>query len=157
NGIRILLLVAVFMILMETAIVHLLLARKGYDMIAWILSIISLYSAIQIYSHIKAMKLRPFALHNNKLFIRYGLFGDVIVNTDELDQVELTKKDPVDTNDKRTESLAMVKDIEGHNIALHFTKKQRIEKPFGLSKDCDILLINLDNSEEFVETLNQIK
>lgn len=152
NGITALLAVIVFILTVETLLVHLLLARWN-ETVAWVLSLSSLYAAIQIMGHLKALRRRFSELKGNQLFLKYGLFGDMEIDLRKIDRIELTSNDIADQS-RRVEKLALLKGLESHNVAIYFTEKQEVEKAYGLRKECDIVLLHIDDSKGFVDSIN---
>jgi len=152
NGITALLGVIIFIILIETFIIHILL-MKWNDTVAWVLTISSGYAAMQILGHLKAISRRYSAIEGNKLHLKYGLFGDVEIPLKDIEEVKLTSKD-IEDKSRQVAKLALFKNIESHNVAIFLSKKLRVEKAYGISKECDAILLHIDNNEELVRKIN---
>ncbi|HEV7347969.1 hypothetical protein [Telluribacter sp.] len=153
NGITALLGTIIFIGTIELFIAHILLIRWN-ETLAWVLFFGSLYGIFQILGHIRAIRRRYSEIKENRLLLKYGLFGDMDIELRHIQRVELTTN-PVNEADKKVEQLALLKAIESYNVALYFTEKQTIEKAYGVSRECDVVLLHVDNKEEFVEKLNQ--
>ncbi len=152
SGIIALLGVIIFIILIETFVIHILLMRWN-ETVAWVLTASSGYAAVQIFGHIKAVKRRYSVIEGNKLHLKYGLFGDIEFPLEDIEEVKLTSKD-IEDKSRKVEKLALLKDIESHNVAIFLSKKHRVEKAYGLSKECDAILLHIDDKEEFAQIIN---
>lgn len=150
NGAIALFIAFVFVVLAETYVVHYLVAQWN-TVVAWIFSISSMYFALQLLGHIKAMHTRPSELKEHQLHLKYGLFGDTRIALKDIEKVTTCSNEGIVEN-KTTAKLTLL--IETHNIALHFKSKQRISKLYGSTVECDILLLQIDQKERFITTLN---
>ena len=65
----------IFIIAVETIAIHLLLAEWNLT-IAWILSILSIYTGFQLLAFAKSFSKRPFLIENDILYLRYGIMSD---------------------------------------------------------------------------------
>ncbi len=146
-----LLAVVVFLIIVETFVLHLLLVR-WHETLAWLLTLSSFYASIQLIAHIKALKQRTSELKDNTLHLTYGLFGDLEIDLSAICRIELTNK-RIEAKGLKVQKLALLKDIEPHNLAIYFSKPQFIEKAYGLTQPCDVVLLYIDNPKDFTEAL----
>jgi hypothetical protein len=153
NGITALYGTLLFVATIELFIVHLLL-RRWHETIAWVLTLASFYATIQILGHIRAIRRRYSEIKGERLWLKYGLFGDMLVELRHIQRAEFTRG-PVAAEGKKVEHLALLKTLESHNVAIYFSTRQKIETAYGFTKECDIVLLHLDNRAEFVERLNQ--
>lgn len=153
NGIIALFSVIMFLLIAETSIVHLLLARWNAT-IAWVVFGLSVYTALQLFAHIKAIVQRPIVLRPDKLFVKYGLFGDITINLEVIDKVEPTSQD-VTIEGKKVEKIGLLGDIENHNVAIHLKQPQILEKAYGITKSVDVLLLHIDDVQEFVKNIER--
>jgi len=151
NGIIALLGVIVFIILIEAFVIHILLMRWN-ETIAWILTISSGYVAIQIFGHIKAVRRRYSLIQGKTLHLKYGLFGDIVIPLEDIEEVKLTSNNFTDKA-RKVEKIALFKDIESHNVAIFLNRKLKVEKAYGISKECDTILLHIDNKNEFAEKI----
>jgi hypothetical protein len=152
NGITALLGVILFLLLIETSIAHLLLVRWN-ETLAWLIFISSLYAAVQIFGHLKALRQRTSEWAGNQLHLKYGLFGDIELDIRAISRIELTSND-VEDETRSVAKLALLKELESHNVVIYFTGKQKIEKAYGVMKECDTLLVHIDDRQAFKDTIN---
>lgn len=152
NGISAMFGAIIFILLVETFVVHILLERWN-TIVAWVFSISTIYLVMQIFAHIKALRIRKSFITDKYLTLRYGIFAEITIPLFDIEKVELNSND-VEITDKKIESLALLKGFETHNVVLHFKKNQTIEKVYGFKKSCDVLLLHIDKKEEFRKAIN---
>lgn len=133
-----------FLIVVETVVLHILIVRWS-GTLAWILTILSLYSLVLILGNMKATRQRYSVLDGDLLHLKIGVVGDVIVPVAEVERVELTSRE-LKPEGKKVEKLG----FDTHRVALHFSKPQTVEKLYGIKKKCDVLLLHVDERKAFV-------
>jgi len=151
NGITALFGIIIFIILTETFVIHILLMRWNVT-VAWVLTFGSGYAALQLLGHIKAMSRRHSVIEGDKMYLKYGLFGDIEVDLKDIEEIKLTSKDTADKS-RQVEKLALLKDIESHNVAIFLNKKLSVEKSYGITKECDLIFLHIDDKEEFAQKI----
>lgn len=137
----------------ETFVFHILLVNWS-PVLAWILTISSVYFALQIFGHIKAMVQRHSMITDQQVVLKYGLFGDMTVHLRAIERVEKSGRE-VEEGSKKVESLSLLGGLEPHNVIIHFKNAQSIESVYGIKKNCDVLLLHIDNAEAFVADLTE--
>lgn len=126
---------------------HLLL-MNSYPTLSWVLSILSLYSAIQIFGLIKSIPRTPARIENDELLLRMGIFKEVRVKIDQIETIELTMAD-YPKEDKLYQKIALF----DHNCIIHLKEKETITGLFGLKKEAQHLILNIDEKERFKQVL----
>ncbi|MEJ7627574.1 MAG: hypothetical protein WKF35_11970 [Ferruginibacter sp.] len=149
NGIVIILWTILSIFLIETTSVHFLLSLWNKT-IAWVITGLSFYTCIQLYAHIQAMKARPIIINKNSLEIHNGLAGDALIQFDNIEKFELSKKMPQDRNPVK---IALLKGLENHNIIVYLKTPIQVTKIFGIKKNTDTVLFYVDKSKEFLNCL----
>lgn len=140
-------------IFIETFAFHLLL-MKWSSLVAWILTATSIYMGLMILGHIKALTKRPSILTDTELILKNGLIADISIRLDEINKVELCTKE-MESKNLRIGNLGLSKESKHHNVALHFKTPQIIEKFYGFTQECDVLLLHIDNRNDFVDSINK--
>jgi hypothetical protein len=153
SGILAVLWVFILIMLVETFVVHILL-EKWSVIFAWVLTGGSIYGALLFFSHIKALQLRPIVIKDGILSLKCGLFGDAKIELKSISKIVETSGDINEPNLK-VEKLAFLKELEEHNLALYFDQTQILEKPYGITKECDVILIYVDEKAKFLEAIRQ--
>lgn len=146
NGILIVLYAIFSILIIETIGMHFLL-RLYSKILAWIISGISIYSCLQIFGHIRAIKSRPVILADDCLEIHNGLAGDAIINYNNIESIELTKQVPTE---KVAVKIALLKGLENHNVVINLKSSILVYKFFGIKKQCNSVLFFVDKPDLFV-------
>lgn len=140
-------------ICIETYAFHVLL-MKWSAIAAWTLTLLSIYSAFSIVAHMKALLKRPSFLTHQKLILRNGLLADIVIPLTEIDKIEVFSKE-LHSKNLKIGNLGFNKESSNHNIAIHFTTPQTIEKMYGFIEECDILLVHIDEKNRFVTAVQK--
>jgi len=136
----------------ETYAFHILLL-KWSPIAAWILTGLSMYTAFGIIAHIKALLKRPSILTNSALTLKNGLIADINIPLKDIQKIEGYSKE-MNSENLRIGNLGISKESANHNIAIHFSKPQTIEKMYGFTELCDVLLIHMDEKNRFLSAVN---
>jgi hypothetical protein len=149
NGIRLILGVFLVCIFVEGTAFH-FLARLWSSKLAWILTTLSAYTALQLLAHLRAIRSRPILLGDKDLYLRNGLVADSRLRLDDIEEMEMTRKsDPAEGAVK----LALFKALEGHNIRLRLRQPVDVLLPFGLRRQAATILFFVDQPEDFLSAV----
>ncbi|MBQ4804579.1 hypothetical protein J8L88_17090 [Aquimarina sp. MMG015] len=141
------LLIALIVIIgIETVVFHILLAKWNLAA-AWILTFLSIYSGIQIIGFIKSMYKRPISIENNKLFLRYGIMNETIIELCNIDSIEISSKDI--ELDKITRKLSFLGALENHNMIIRLKEENTLIGLYGIKRTYKNLAIHIDDKNEF--------
>lgn len=154
NGIRLLVATFIFLIFIETFAVHLILQLWSHTA-AWILTVLSLYTCLQVFALIRSMSKRPIFVDiaGGKLFLRYGFFSETTILLKDIEGLELnTKPLPADNSVVRFSPLGH---LDKHNIILHLSSKNTLQRIYGIQNFYQSIAIYVDEKEKFVETIRQ--
>lgn len=150
SGTITLLIAVIFIIAIETIVFHIVLAKWSVTA-AWILTILSTYTAIQILGFLKSMQKRPISIEQNKLFLRYGFMNESTINMAEIDSIELASK-IIEIKDE-TRSLSILGELESHNIIIRLNKENTMNGLYGLKRKFKVLVLYVDDKVEFVKQI----
>jgi hypothetical protein len=142
--------VLIFMILIETSVFHLLLAKWNVK-VAWLVSGISVYAALQAFGIARSILKRPIQIINNRLIIPYGILAETAFDINDMASIGRYNKQLTDIENLR--SLSLFKKLEEPGIILHLTKTHYIDGIYGSRKAFDKLLIHVDEKEVFIKQL----
>ncbi|MDN5205031.1 hypothetical protein QQ008_26820 [Fulvivirgaceae bacterium BMA10] len=137
-------------VVIETFVVHILVANWS-TLAAWILTVSSIYVALQIMAHIKAMYQRPIVMTKDQLILRYGLTGDTTIDIPNIHQITLSSNAPEDS--EQVKRLSPLKDMEPHNVILSLKSPQEILGIYGKKSEYQTLLLHIDKKEDFKQAL----
>lgn len=137
----------------ETVVLHRMLV-SNYEVLAWILSILSIYTAFYFLAHIKALWLRPTILTPEGLWFKNGLLGECRVDFESIAKVELRSSIPPQTLEV-TGGLGLKNPPETFNTLIYFKSPQTVHKPHGFKKEYLILGVYIDRPAEFEKLVRQ--
>lgn len=142
--------VFIFLILGETALIHYLL-QKWSPIVAWILTILSIYTGIQLFGIIKSMRKRPIVLSENYLFLKHGLFSETKIPLDEIDSFEQSSKSIEFNDDVR--KLSPLGELSSYNFIIQLKSKQTLLGLYGFKKEYSTIAFHVDDKIKFKEAL----
>lgn len=149
NGIRLVLGAILSILLIEAAGMHFLLALWN-GVIAWVVTALSLYTCLQLFAHIRAIKARPIVISNNVLWVRNGMASDAMVDCSNIDRLEQTRHLP---KGRQVIKIALLKGMEGHNMVLYLKEPIVITKILGIKKTTDTIAFFVDHPKDFAAAL----
>ena len=132
---------------------HTLLA-KWSNTAAWVLTFLSIYSGIQLFGFLKSMFKRPILIEDKKLFLRYGIMNETIIDTEIIDSIEISSKDI--TLDKETRKLSFLGELESHNIIIRLKEENTLIGLYGVKRKFKNLVLHVDDKVEFKNKINNI-
>lgn len=141
----------IFIIAIETVVLHKLLL-KWNSIVAWILTILSIYFGIQLFGFLKSMYKRPILIENDKLFLRYGIMNETTIDLANIDSIEISSKDI--EIDNETRKLSFLGELESHNIIIHLKKENILTGLYGIKHNYKNLALHIDKKNEFVNQIN---
>lgn len=147
-----LLIAFIFLVTIEASILHLLLVRWN-ALLAWILTALSIYAAIQLLGFLKSITLRPISIKEDKVLFRYGILTEAIVDIDNIESVNVMNK--TIEFDSLTRSLSVFGKIEGHNILIRLKRESKICGLYGLDRKFISLALYVDDRDEFKRQLDE--
>jgi len=147
------LLIAIILIVaIETVVLHSLLS-KWSNIAAWILTFLSIYSGIQLFGFLKSMYKRPISIQNDKLFLRYGIMNETIIDLIDIDSIEVSSKD-IELN-KETRKLSFLGELENHNIVIHLKVENTLTGLYGIKRKYKNLAFHVDKKIKFKNQINK--
>ncbi|NVK28473.1 MAG: hypothetical protein HWE14_10545 [Flavobacteriia bacterium] len=136
----------VFIILVETAVLHILL-NKWSPIAAWILTGLSLYTAIQFLAYARSLGARPIQLKGETLQLNYGIVASAEVDIQSIHRIELTSNDLPD--DGSVVKLGLLGALESHNVVLHFHEPVEMIRLYGKRVSTNAIALFVDNPADF--------
>jgi hypothetical protein len=152
SGTIALLIVVIFIVAIETLVIHILVQRWN-NTVAWILTFLSIYSAIQILGLLRSMPKRPISIENGKLYLRYGIMNETTIEFNNIESVELSSKDIVST--KGTRRLSILGELESHNLVIRLKEDNTMYGLYGIKRKYKVLALYVDNKKEFQNQVNK--
>ena len=143
--------VFIFLILIETVALH-FIAALWSPTIAWVLTILSLYTCIQLLGLLKAMQQRPITIENETISLRCGLIGDGEILFDKIESVRLVQEVP---EEKGVYHLSLLKSMEPYNMEIKLKEPISLAGMYGMRKECHTLLLNIDEKLAFKNLIEE--
>jgi len=137
--------------IIETMGVHFLVALWK-PAVAWIVSVLSSYTCLQLFAHIRSIRIRPSQVHLNTVELHNGLAADVIIDIRNISEIFFTKKN---IEGGRQVKLSLLAGLEPHNVVIRTKIPVVVTKIFGIQKTADTILFYVDAPDEFIAALNQ--
>ena len=147
NGLLIVLTAILSIFIIETTGVHFLLSLWS-KAIAWVLTGLSIYTCLQLFAHIRAIKARSIIINTNSFEVHNGLAGDAFILFDNIEKIELSNKKPIN---RKSVKISLLKGLENHNIVVYLKNSIETTKIFGIKKQTDTVLFFVDKPKEFIK------
>lgn len=151
NGILLVLGAVLFLLLTEAIGMHFLFMLWNKTL-AWTLFGLSVYTCLQLFAHIRAVKARPICIKASSLEIHNGLAGDAIIELCNIERIELNNKVPAG---RLAMKIALLKGLENHNCIVYLKQTMEATKLFGMKQQTDAVMFHVDKPKEFMEALQQ--
>lgn len=129
----------------ETIWLHAYLQKIDLTL-AWIITGLSIYSGLQVFAHIKALRSRGHILNPDQLTLRYGLFSEVHIAYNNIDELVFTSENPTSRSEKK---LALLGEMEPHNLMIKLKQPVTIYKIYGLRSQAASIYFQCDQKEGF--------
>ena len=143
----------ILIIAIETIALHLLLERWN-TVVAWILSGLSIYTAIQILGFAKSLSQRPISIAENSLILRYGILNETEIPLSDIDKIELSRK-PLD-KEELTQKLSPLGELESHNVIIHLNNDNEVTGLYGIRKNFRKIGLHIDKPNDFKERIENV-
>ncbi len=123
---------------------------------AWILSALSLYTAMQLIALIRSMPKRPIEINEaaRTLELRYGIFSETSIYLDQIEHIEISRK-PFGLI-KLARTLSPLGTLDGHNVIITLKEENILNSLYGFEKKYKTLALFVDDKEVFVESINTL-
>ncbi len=151
SGTVTLLIAIILIIAIETVAFHALLVKWNI-IVAWIFTGLSIYSGIQLFGFSKSILKRPIAIQDEKLYLRYGIMNETIIDLKEIKSIELSSREL--EFDKTTRKLSFLGALESHNVIITLHKEQTLIGLYGMKKTYTTLALHIDDKEQFKKQID---
>ena len=153
SGTQALLFALILIVGVELLALHFLLINS-VPLLAWVLSAISFYSAIQLFAFGKSLMARPYYLNKDTLMLNYGILAEAEIKIDNIKAVSELKMG-VEIDEYKT--LSPLKKLDQYNVLIEFNSSVELISIYGFKKQVDNLILFVDEKDEFIsELINKI-
>ncbi|WP_066758908.1 hypothetical protein [Crocinitomix algicola] len=142
----------IMVILVETVALHFLL----YDwspVFTWVLSGLSLYTALQFFGFARGLSKRPIQIENDILRLRYSFMNESLIPLKHILKIELTNTDL--EKDQNSKKLSPLGDLESHNIILTLSEPTTLIGIYGIKKQYQKIAFHVDKPVDFKRDLER--
>ncbi|WP_204346064.1 hypothetical protein [Psychroserpens algicola] len=141
----------IFVVAIEMVTVHVLVS-KWSPTLAWILTILSIYSAFQLIGIIRSVPKRPIILANDHLHLRFGMLSETHILHEDISSIELINSSDYNEQ-KSTKTLSLLGTLEQCNIKIQLKTPQHLHFIYGKPKTFKTLLLFVDDNQNFKSQL----
>jgi len=140
----------IFIVLVETISVHIILLQWSH-VAAIILSILSIYTGVQLLGFGRSLSQRPITIDEDILVLRYGILNESSIKISEIESIELSRK-PLKYDDE-VRKFSLLGDLESHNVIIRCNESQVMNGIYGITKTYSTLALHVDDKEGFKKML----
>ncbi|MEQ8547074.1 MAG: hypothetical protein RIC03_04150 [Cyclobacteriaceae bacterium] len=143
----------IFIVLIETLVIHLLLV-KWSELAAWVLTCLSFYTGFQLFGYLKSMSKRPISIEGDCLHLKYGIMNETTIDLAKIDKVLISSKDI--EFDKETRKFSILGQLESHNVVIYLKQEHSMTGLYGIKRNYMNLALHVDDKIKFVNKINSI-
>jgi hypothetical protein len=139
----------IMILIVETIALHFIVNLWSTNL-AWVLTVLSVYTCFQVLGLIKSVKERPIEITEKELWLKYGTLREAHIPLEAINQVR--DYDRV-VHSKEIFQFSPLGEFETPNLYLEFKYPIMIRTTFGKQNEYTKLLLSIDNKEMFKECL----
>ena len=134
----------------ETFALHFLLARWSI-VVAWVLTALSVYTAIQVLGFAKSLSKRPISINTDSLTLKYGILNEVEIPFSDIKKIELSRKSL--EKGELIKTLSPLGELESHNVIIYLKMENELVGLYGMKKKFQVLGLHIDEPKQFNERM----
>ncbi|MEM7549874.1 MAG: hypothetical protein AAF363_09370 [Bacteroidota bacterium] len=137
----------IFMVVAETLILHLVI-QLWSQTVAVILTILSIYTGLQLFGMTRSLFFRPIQLNEDDLKLKFGIMAEAIIPISEIESIEQTSRDFQD--DEQIRNLSPFGELGGsYNFILHLKNERILHSLYGMKKSFKSIAFHIDDRLKF--------
>ncbi len=141
-----LLIAFILVIAIEAVGLHALIAKWSITL-AWIMSILSVYSAFQLLGISKSISKRPIRIMDKSVILRFGILNEVEIPFSAIESIELSNKQ-ID-KDAGIKTISPLSGMDSTNTILHLNSELILTGLYGIKKPFQSLAFHVDEAADF--------
>lgn len=141
------------MVAVEVPVLHILL-QKWSSLAAWILTILSIYSGLQILGILKSLPRRFTVIRNGHLVIRQGILSESSIPIEDILSVSLSSRE-IDPEED-IEWFSPLRELDSHNVILTLKRENEMTQLYGFKRSFRKLALHIDEKEEFKREVERL-
>jgi len=138
--------ILIMIIVVETIAVHILLIKWSV-LAANILTLLSIYTVLQLFGHARALQRRPIAITGDTLQLRYGIMNEVDIKLSDIVDIRFSRKSI--EADPEAIKLSQLGELEGHNTIITVNHEHTMHAMYGFKKTFKKIAFHVDDKERF--------
>ena len=138
--------VIIFMIIVETVVQHILI-RLFSTTIAWIITIISIYSVLVLFGIARSLSRRPVIVTDDSIYLRYGIISEAIIFRSNIASIEISPR-AVEFN-KEVIPLSPLHKLENKNVVINLREEGILNGFYGKRKKFKSIVLYIDDLARF--------
>ncbi len=144
----------ILIILIETIAVH-ALVKKWNIIVAWVLTALSIYTCLQLFSLMRSLSKIPIEVDviDKVVTLKYGFFGEAVIPFENIKGIEVTEKDL--PTDKSIVPFSPLGTLDTHNIVLYLKEKAVFKSFYGIQKIYISIAFFVDEKYQFKKVLEE--
>ena len=144
----------VLVILVETVALHYLLS-KWNSVVAWVLTIVSMYTCLQMIALLKSLSNRPhqFQVVKGLIVLRYGLFSEAVIPIKNIQSIQGFSKEK--SEKLKIKYLSPLGDLDEVNTVIRVKKESSFNGVYGWKKNYTSIAFFVDDTGKFIQELNK--
>ncbi|MEL6924526.1 MAG: hypothetical protein AAFO94_10805 [Bacteroidota bacterium] len=146
SGIVSALAVLMAVMVMEAWVIHYVLFRWSV-VLAWVLTILSVYTLLQLVATCRAVVLNPIRITDEYLLLQYAFWRKATIPIKQIKEIELSRK-PVEESDELVR-FSPFAPLEGHRLLIHLHESAHISGAYGYQKDAVTIALFVDDPKGF--------
>ncbi len=154
SGTQAVLSIIILLIAIETFVLHLLLSMWSIS-VAWVITGLSIYTALQMFGFLKSLSQRPIVISDESVILHYGILNETEIQFSNIENIALAKRKT--NTDKLSVKLSPLGELESHNIVISLKKERTLTGIYGIKKKFKVIAFYVDMPNEFTEKLKKFK
>jgi len=137
--------------MIEIFVIHKLLMRWN-GTVAWVLTILSIYTAIQIYGIIRSLSKRPILINEKGIHLKYSIISETYIAFENINEIQIFTKEI----DKKgaVKYFSPFGKLEGNNIKIELKKEITVIGLYGIKRKMKSFVLFIDEKEKFIQKIN---
>ncbi|MGA7837392.1 MAG: hypothetical protein WB996_05455 [Ignavibacteriaceae bacterium] len=136
----------IFIIFVETVVQHILIGLLNAT-VAWIITIVSLYSMLVLIGAARSLSKRPVVITENEFYLRYGILAEAEIRQNNIESVKISPQ-TVKFN-KEIIPLSPLHKLENTNVVIHLREESTLKGFYGKQKKFKSIAFFIDDLARF--------
>lgn len=148
NGIITTLIAFLFCGIIEIFVVHKILL-KWNQTLAMVISVLSIYTAIQVFGILRALSKRPITIEKDGIYLKYSIISETFIDFKNIKNI-CNYKTQIEKNGS-IKYFSPFGKLEGNNVKIDLINEQTVEGFYGFKREIKIFVLFIDNENDFIK------